>query len=433
MTHSRLPAAALAVMIGLTGASQHGSAQAPAYGALELQARSNLLVNDNGWNLPPGSSFNSITAAINADGWVSFPVQVVPVAGQSGSSAGIWRGRHGAGAIVARHDPLPGGEVSVSAATAINADGQVAYIVNRDFSTYTIWRYDPVADATAQVNLFPLTPAFISSIGLSNAGVVGFQGRFGVNGRGFASTVPGAVPADSVIHVADSEINPGSPYVFLYSPAMNNARVIAGKVNVGSTSNAEIRLFAANGDSTLVARDRASDPASPFQGFDNGLSVNDAGQVAVALTLADGGGRAVYRLQAGQEPVRIARVGEHGITAIEFFAPAINAAGLVAFRGQSAAGQAVFVGDGSGAPVRAIGKGDAVATDLGPGRLGQHIDNPNSWPVFSGAPGINDHGDIVAVAGLHPADNNQIEWGSGVIVAWTAGDPIFTDGFEPPP
>jgi hypothetical protein len=131
--------------------------------------------------------------------------------------------------------------------------------------------------------------------------------------------------------------------------------------------------------------------------------------------------------------VRIARVGDNGITAIEFFAPAINADGLVAFRGQSAAGQAIFVGDGSAAPVRVLGKGDAVQTDLGPGRIGQHIDNPSSWPVFSGAPGINAHGDIVAIAGLHPDGNTQVEWGSGVIVAWTAGDPIFVDGFETPP
>ena len=37
----------------------------PEYGQIELQARSNLIVNDNGWNVPPGTSFNSISAAIN--------------------------------------------------------------------------------------------------------------------------------------------------------------------------------------------------------------------------------------------------------------------------------------------------------------------------------------------------------------------------------
>ena len=61
----------LAMMIGF------GSARADTrnYTTFELQARSNLLVNDNGWNLPPGSSFNSISANINNAGKVAFPVR----------------------------------------------------------------------------------------------------------------------------------------------------------------------------------------------------------------------------------------------------------------------------------------------------------------------------------------------------------------------
>ena len=43
-----------------------------------IDVRSNLLVNDNGYNLPPGSSFNSISADIDDSGRVAFPVQVVP-------------------------------------------------------------------------------------------------------------------------------------------------------------------------------------------------------------------------------------------------------------------------------------------------------------------------------------------------------------------
>ena len=124
------------LLLALAATSAPGQAQVPAYGALELQARSNLLVNDEGWNLPPGSSFNSITASINADGWVSFPVQVVPVAGQAGSSAGIWRGRNGVGQIVARHDPLPGGEVSIADRTSSNEAGAVGYIISRDVNRY---------------------------------------------------------------------------------------------------------------------------------------------------------------------------------------------------------------------------------------------------------------------------------------------------------
>ncbi|MEO7755675.1 MAG: hypothetical protein ABIS07_03785, partial [Dokdonella sp.] len=74
----------LALAFVLAGATAH--AALPTYSTVELQARSNLLVNDNGFNLPPGSSFNSISADINASAQVAFRVQVVPDAGDPGLS-----------------------------------------------------------------------------------------------------------------------------------------------------------------------------------------------------------------------------------------------------------------------------------------------------------------------------------------------------------
>ena len=54
-----------------------------------------------GWNLPPGSSFNSISASINANAEVAFRVQVVPDAGDPGlSRPGVWLGAHGDGGLV---------------------------------------------------------------------------------------------------------------------------------------------------------------------------------------------------------------------------------------------------------------------------------------------------------------------------------------------
>lgn len=403
-------------------------AQVPAYGAPQLQARSNLLVNDNGWNLPPGSSFNSISAVLNDERWVAFPVQVVTHVGNPGlSGTGIWHGRDGVGAIVHRHD---GGEL-ISPEVAINAAGEVAYRLWPDVGNDQLWFHDPLQGGVVQVSTLPLIPTRIGNLSLTDARVIGFQGVFGT-GRAFASTLAFAAPADSQVHAYDSTLDPGSPYSFLYSPAMNGERVMAGKVHVqGDSNRQEIRLFPLGAASTRLAATTNLDPGSPFDRFDNGLAVNDAGQVALAVRLTSGSVRAVYRLEAGAA-VEIARVGTHGLLEIDSFRPAINHAGLVAFRGRDAAGQAVFVGDGSAAPLRAIGKGDAVMTDLGPGRLGQHIDNPSSWPVFSGAPGINGHGDLVVVAGLHPDGDNQVEWGSGVMVVPVRGDAIFGDGFEAP-
>lgn len=403
-------------------------AQVPEYGQFQLQARSNLLVNDNGFNLPPGSSFNSVSAVINDEGYVSFPVQVVTDPDDpTVSGAGVWHGRDGVGGIVRRHDPP---NDWISPAVAINSQGKVGYIIHQGGTGYAMWLYDPGDAVSTQVGLLPLTPTSLSSVSLSDEGVLGYQGMFG-GSRGFASTRAFAAPADSVAHVYDNNLDPGSAYNYLYSPAMNNQRLIAGKVNVGTGadySKAEIRLFAADGSSERVVADVGLDPSSPFSGFDNGLDVNDQGDVAVMVRLAAGSVRAVYRFDA-DGATEIARVGAGPITGIDFFAPAINNNGLVAFRANDADGQAVYVGDGSSL-VRVIGKGDLIETDLGTGRLGQH----DSSPVFGGAPGLNDRGDVVAIAGLHPHDNNQVEWGSGVIVAWAVvDDMLFANGFEPTP
>ncbi|MGH3447128.1 MAG: carboxypeptidase regulatory-like domain-containing protein, partial [Nocardioidaceae bacterium] len=86
-------------------------------------------------------------------------------------------------------------------------------------------------------------------------------------------------------------------------------------------------------------------------------------------------------------------------------------------------GEGLYVGDGDSL-TRVIGKGDVVETDLGTGQLGQHDDSP----VFGGGPSINEGGDIAFTAGLHPEGDNQVEWGSGVFVAYAAdsGEPVGT-------
>ena len=57
---------------------------------------------------------------------------------------------------------------------------------------------------------------------------------------------------------------------------------------------------------------------------------------------------------------------------------------------------------------------DVVPTDLGEGRIDQHDDSV----VFGGAPDINSSGDVAFHATLTPADNNQIEWGTGMFIAY---------------
>ena len=414
-------------LLGFLIAAEATQAQIPAYASFELQARSNLLVNDDGWNLPPGSSFNSISASINNSGIVAFPVQIVPINGnQSNTGVGLWSGSHGVGDIVTLHElPIEG----ISSSVSINSTGQVAYYTHDGGTNYRLRRYDPADGQSVLINTLPITPTTIGSSSINDSAVIGYRAGLG-SGNGLASTGAGS----SVLHAVDSNVQPG-PIAYIYTPAMNAQRLLACKVSIGDFDHNEIRSFASDGSTMTLVVDAATDATSPFLRFDNGLAYNDSGQMAVALSLVAGNVRAIYRFtptDTGVVAEEIAHVDAAGtIKGIDFFAPAMSNNGLVVFRALDANGQAIYVGDGQTLR-RIIGKGDPVSTDLGPAQIGQHIDNPTSWPIFSGAPDINDAGDIAFIAALHPEGDNQIEWGTGVFVASVAGDSIFSDGFDLP-
>jgi hypothetical protein len=237
------------------------------------------------------------------------------------------------------------------------------------------------------------------------------------------------------LYAVDVDVDAGSPYAYIYSPATDASGRIAVKVSTSDYNHNEIRLFDADGSSERVVADAATDAASPFATFDNGLGLSDGGTIAVVVKLADGNARAVYRftpVAGGYEATEIARVDAAGtIRGLDSFSPDVNDDGLVVFRASDVDGQAVYAGDGTSL-VRIAGNGDVVATDQGAGQLGQH----DSSPVFSGAPTLNAQGDVAFVAGLHPQGDNQVEWGSGVFVAYAdpgaPDDVVFRDGFEQP-
>ncbi len=391
-------------------------ADLPAYAMLELQARTNLLVNDNGWNLPPGSSFNSISASLNDDARVAFTVGVIPDAGSS--HPGVWTGAHGAGSLVFEGP----GDSLVSPEAPINAAGRIVFTLRDAGSADGMYVYDPVAGAAARVNTLPVIPNSYGSPDINSAGAVGYQAVFS-SGRALASTLG----TNTVLHVGDAGVSPGSPYTYIYTPAFDDERRITAKVATSAdlVSQHEIRRFDASGGSVRILANQATDPASPFARFDNGLGVSPDGTVAVIGVRAADNRRVVVRSD-GTTTTIIAAVDPTGtIRDLDFFSPAINDAGLVVFRARDAAGQAIYVGDGTNL-VRVVGQATAVATDLGAGQIGQH----DSSAIFAGKPDINVHGDIAFVAGLHPAGNNQVEWGSGVFVAYADRDSIFADGFE---
>jgi hypothetical protein len=395
----------------------------PGYSSFELQARSNLLVNDNGYNLPPGSSFNSISADINAGAQVAFRVQVVPDAVDPGQSrSGIWLGAHGGGALVYT-GPI---DRSIDNEACLNDNGDIAFTLSDGGIGNNLYLYDAVAGSAGAIGTLPVIPNSYGNPCVNNAGDIGFQANFS-SGRAFAARIGGA----TVIYTGDAGTSPGSAYTYLYTPSFNAAGSMAAKVATSSDqfTNVEVRTFANDGSSRLILANTATDPDSPYSKFDNSLALADNGTIAVIATRATDNRRVVVRSD-GVSTTEIAAVDPAGtLGEIDFFAPAINDSGWVAFRAKDANGQAIYIGDGDSL-VRVIGNGDVVETDLGTGQLGQ--DNSTD-PVFAGQPSINANGDIAFVAGVYPQGDNQIEWGSGVFVAYALNAPddiVFADGFD---
>ena len=393
----------------------------PAYGGIELQARSNLLVNDNGWNLPPGSSFNSISASINSAAQVAFRVQVVPDAGDPGlSRPGVWLGAHGVGGLVYTGDI----DALIDNDACINDAGDVIFTISSTGFGNTLYLYDASAGSAAAVNTLPVIPNSYQSPCVNASGDIGFQASFS-GGRAYAARLGGT----TIPYVFDAGLSPGSPYTYLYTPSFNGAGTIAAKVATSADqfSAVEIRAFHSDGSSQLLLANQATDAASPYSKFDNSLALAGNGAIAVIATRVADNRRVVLRGN-GATTIEIAAVDPAGtILELDSFAPAINDAGWVAFRARDANGQAIYLGDGNSL-VRVIGNGDVVDTDLGVAQLGQH----DASAVFAGRPAINARGDVAFVAGVYPQGNNQIEWGSGVFVAY-ADEMIFVDGFDPAP
>ena len=383
--HCALVSTTAAIACGATAAF------AQTYDTFEIQARSNIA---DGFNLPALSSFNSKTPALNNDGTIAFSLIVV-----GGGPAGIFVGADGIGSVV---HSAPG-ELLFSD-TSINQHGDVCFELFDVFSE-GIYVYDSKTElVTLEV---PATFNTSSAEMIDDDGNIGFRaGEFSGN-----AWVVSSIDSPGLTTYVEESGN----IAFLFTPAFNGTHGIGGKVRLDSTSNDapdEIRLYSAPGTYTVMAQDDDADPKSPYSGFDNSIALTSDGRVAFIASLA-GGGRGVF-ITDGTTTTTIATTDDAMVNSISFFKPAANANGLVAFRGTDNDGlDAIFAGDGN-TLTRVIGEHDTVTIDLGLARIDQH----DNSVTFGGAPAMNEHGDIAFNATLTPADNNQIEWGSGMFIAY---------------
>lgn len=213
----------------------------------------------------------------------------------------------------------------------------------------------------------------------------------------------------------ETSTSPSSPYQYLFSPAFDARGNAVVKVWLASGGN-DIRVLASGASPRVVAEDKEKNPASPLDKLDNGVAVNDRGQIA--FIAKSGPKRAVFRTD-GTTTERLATEGEDGVGTIAYFTPAIDAAGRVAFKGEDPARKnTIWIADGARVE-RLIGAGDALPSDAGEVLALPETDyDPMNRVVFGGGLAMTPSGDLAFLAALAKQDaNGTHRYGTGVYVA----------------
>lgn len=370
----------------------------------------------DGFRMPANTGFADSTVDLNNNGQATIRITSLPPLAQRG----IWLGDVAAGAVV-----VSGSGDWLFTDSRLNDEGRVAW--TRTFSTADgIYQYDPLNNIDFLWTTAPFGSSGWGSPAVNNSSQLGYRASF-ANGQVWVSW---AAATGELFHAIETGLDPASPYAFLFTPAFNNNRQIAGKARLGGTANSQpdqILRTESNGVATVLAQDADALPGSLFTGFDNSVAFNDGGEVAFIANLTSPSARAVFRTVM-EDPQEVAREGENGVASIEFFAPRMNNSGLVVFRAIDDAGnRAIWLADGiSVTPL--VTAGDVVMTDIGPAR----IQSPTGGPVFSGGIDVNDNGEVAFVAVLTEPDNANALLGLGLFLQPALSQVIFTDGFEGP-
>jgi len=202
------------------------AATLPSSYTLQLQVRANT--GGTAYNLPNGSTFNSVSASINNDGNVAVKVNTVGAT----VSPGLWFGGHGTGALV--HDATDSNAILGDA--MLNNLNQVTF--TRSVSTSTsndgIWLYSNSSGTTVRATNGPLGATSYTNPQINDNGIIGTRAKF---------STPQALltynPSTNtfVNYVTETGGDPNSRYSFLFAPSFNNNNRIAAEANINGQAS----------------------------------------------------------------------------------------------------------------------------------------------------------------------------------------------------
>lgn len=353
---SGLGLAALAIA-GLAKGS-HGQTLPLNY-QVQLQVRADT--GGTAFNLPNGSTFNSVTPTLNDLGKVAVKVNTVGLT----TSPALWFGGQGAGSVAYNANDND----ALLSDPYINVHNQVSFprFASSSATDDGLYVYDDSTGTTPRVTNGPLGATSYTNPQINDNAIIGMRAKF--NGpQALLSYNIGT--AMFINYVTETAGDPNSRYSFLYAPAFNNNNRIAAEANINGQPSTlkELRIWNSDGTSTLVASgDSSTGPM--FFAFDNSISMNNHDQVAFTTRTTTASSTRRIVVGDGTTTTLFPTVSAGaGFTSIDSFPPSINDHGLVAFRGndnQATPRDSVFVTDGTTFQ-RIAGVNDMLMTDTGP-------------------------------------------------------------------
>lgn len=376
------------------------------YNAPIILARANIR---DGYNIPAMSFLNNTNPVINNRGDVTF--KIMAVEGQNDQAIWVKTFEDDNGKIM-----YVAPDQRFITDPSINDHGKIGFNLHDEGVTDGLFILDSKTLEVEQVLSPDEQPIqFYTYPQLKNNGHIFFRATDDANDRSFYEfngTGLNKLLAEGVDTL-------GMKSSYLFRPSVNEAGRIAFKSRLGNIGEwdennpDQILVLNPHFDPKIpasklitIAKDRDSDPKSPYFRFGNTVSIASNGMVAFMGFLENG----VKTIVVSHENTlsHIAIEGQNDISEIEMFNPKINVHGQVAFRARDLTGKrGIYIADGSGVK-RLVGEGDEIVTDLGQGRI---LNNPN-YPGFGGDVDMNDQGEIVFYCLL--IDENDRELGSAV-------------------
>lgn len=329
------------------------------------------------WNLPAGASLLNQAPTIAADGSVAIRVTF------SGGSIqeGFFRGSGDTGGLI------------------ISNTGSVGYS-SADLDLSESRLLCPLSGGAA-LEISSSAGALETTFDAPNAeGIAVFaRGRLIPDGVGYRGTTASGIRKWTIDRIINSQRTQtvyladglNSNFSFLYPPTTNSALQMGGKVDDINGVSSIVRVSGPGSVTVLF------DSTMPDLDFISGATdMNNLGQIAF-FARYNVGTNTQFRLlrTSGGTADTIATAGQLGIesASMSTFPPAVSDNSWVAFRAKDAAGDALFIGDGTSL-VRITGMGSTVNTDLGSTTLGFTV-APGNVQALSGPIDINANGHIV--------------------------------------